>query len=415
MIHVEPGAVRGRLRAPASKSHLQRVVLAASLADGESRISDPGHSADGRACLGVIRALGARVEEDGNLLRIRGGGTPRSRTLHCGESGFCLRAAAAVAALGEQSCTLVGEGSLATRPMDMVLDPLRQLGALCETRGGLAPITVRGPLRGGLARVDGSASSQFLSGLLLALPRALAASELEVTGLRSGQYVRMTLEVVKAFGGVVEELEPGADLRRFRIPGGQSYRPVELAVEGDWSGAAFLLVAGAVAGEVTVDGLDPASAQADRAVLEALAAAGAELRWEGTGLKVRKAELRAFDFDATDCPDLFPPLAALACSARGTSRIRGVARLSHKESDRGAALVSELSAMGAALQVRDGSLEITGGALEGGTVDPHNDHRMAMACAVAALNSRYGVNMEGEACVAKSYPDFFHALDSLRG
>ena len=415
MIHISPGAVHGRLRAPASKSHLQRVLLAASLADGESRILDPGGSADGQACLGVIRALGSRVASEGNLLRITGALEPRSRTLHCGESGFCLRAAAAVAALDGQSYTLAGEGSLATRPMDMVLDPLRQLGALCETRGGFAPITVRGPLRGGLARVDGSASSQFLSGLLLALPRAGADSELEVAGLRSGQYVRMTLEVVAAFGGRVEELEPRADLRRFRIPGGQSYRPVELAVEGDWSGAAFLLVAGAVAGEVTVDGLDPASAQADRAVLEALAAAGADLSWEGTGLRVRRAGLRAFDFDATDCPDLFPPLAALACSARGTSRIRGVARLSHKESDRGAALVSELSAMGASLQVRDGSLEITGGPLAGGEVDPHNDHRMAMACAVAALNSRYGVNMEGEACVAKSYPDFFQALESLRG
>jgi 3-phosphoshikimate 1-carboxyvinyltransferase len=391
------------------------LILAASLAPGESRILDPGHSADGQACLGVIRALGSRVDLDGNLLRIQGVGTPRSRTLHCGESGFCLRAAAAVAALGDQSYTLMGEGSLATRPMDMVLDPLRQLGARCETRGGCAPIAVRGPLRGGLARVDGSASSQFLSGLLLALPRAEADSELEVAGLRSGQYVRMTLDVVAAFGGRVEEREAPAGIRRFRVAGGQSYRAVELTVEGDWSGAAFLLVAAAVAGEVIVDGLDPASAQADRAILAALAAAGADVAWEGGGLRVRRTDLRAFEFDATDCPDLFPPLAALACSARGTSRILGVARLSHKESDRGAALVSELSAMGAAIQVRDGALEVTGGPLAGGDVDPHNDHRMAMACAVASLNSRYGVNMEGEACVAKSYPDFFHALESLRG
>jgi 3-phosphoshikimate 1-carboxyvinyltransferase len=174
-------------------------------------------------------------------------------------------------------------------------------------------------------------------------------------------------------------------------------------------------VAGAVAGEVTVEGLDPASAQADRAVLEALAAAGADLRWEGGALRVAAGALRAFQFDATDCPDLFPPLAALACHARGTTRIAGVARLAHKESDRAAALVSELGAMGARVAVRDGCLEITGGPLEGGTVDPHHDHRMAMACAVAGLGSRYGVKMDGEACVAKSYPEFFKHLESIRG
>jgi 3-phosphoshikimate 1-carboxyvinyltransferase len=412
MIHIEPGPVRGRLRAPASKSHLQRLILAASLADGESRILDPGHSADGQACLGVIRAMGAGVAQEGNLLRISGGAAPRSRILHCGESGFCLRAAAAVAALGDASFTLMGEGSLATRPMAMVLDPLVQLGALCETRGGFAPITVRGPLRGGRARVDGSASSQFLSGLLLALPRAAADSELEVAGLRSRPYVRMTLEVLAAFGAQVQ-VDP--DCQRFRIPGGQRYRPVALTVEGDWSGAAFLLVAAAVAGEVTVDGLNPASAQADRAILEALAAAGAQVQWQGQSLRVARGELRAFEFDATHCPDLFPPLAALACHARGTSRIRGAERLGHKESDRGAALVSELSAMGARLELRDGVMAITGGPLAGGTVDPHNDHRMAMACAVAGLDSRYGVKMEGEACVAKSYPEFFQALESIRG
>jgi len=412
MIHIGPGTVHGRLRAPASKSHLQRLILAASLADGESLIRDPGRSADGQACLGVIRALGATVSQEGNLLRIRGGGPVRSRILHCGESGFCLRASAAVAALGDVSFTLTGEGSLAVRPMAMVLDPLRQLGALCETRGGTAPITVRGPLCGGLARVDGTSSSQFLSGLLLALPRAEADSELAVAGLRSRPYVQMTLDVLAGFGA---EVEADPDFTWFRVRGGQRYRPVDRAVEGDWSGAAFLLVAGAVAGEVTVDGLDPASAQADRAILAALEAAGAQVEWQGPALRVGRGELEAFEFDATDCPDLFPPLAALACHAWGTSRFKGVARLGHKESDRGAALVSELSAMGARLQVRDGCMEITGGPLAGGEVDPHNDHRMAMACAVAGLRSLNGARMEGEACVAKSYPEFFQALESIRG
>jgi 3-phosphoshikimate 1-carboxyvinyltransferase len=412
MIHVPPGPVAGRLQAPASKSHLQRLILAAALADGESVLRHPGQSADGRACLAVARALGADVEAAGDLLRIRGGGPVRERRLACGESGFCLRASAAVASLWDGPFTLVGEGSLATRPVDMVLEPLRQVGVHCATQDGRPPVTVQGPLRGGRAVVDGRASSQFLSGLLLALPRAAGASELEVLGLRSGAYVRMTVQVLAAFGVQVQVDPDGA---WFRMAGGQAYRPVDLVVEGDWSGAAFLLVAGAVAGDVTVAGLDPGSAQPDRAILDALAAAGAGLRWEGGDLRVAQGDLRAFQFDATDCPDLFPPLAALACHARGTSRIAGVARLAHKESDRGAALVSELSALGARLEVRDGALEVAGGPLAGGTIDPHNDHRMAMAGAVAALRSRDGVTMAGEGCVAKSYPEFFQALASLRG
>ena len=296
--------------------------------------------------------------------------------------------------------------------MDMVLEPLRQLGVTCATTGGFPPLTVRGPLRGGRATVDGSGSSQFLSGLLLALPSASGDTELFVEGLRSAPYVRMTLEVLKAFG---VQVEASASLDQLRVRGGQDYAPVDLDVEGDWSGAAFLLVAGAVAGDVRVEGLAPGSAQADRAVLEALALAGADITWEGPLLRARESRLRGFSFDATDCPDLFPPLAVLACHARGQSRLHGVGRLHQKESDRAAALVSELSALGASLAVEGDVLVITGGPLTGGVLDPHHDHRMAMAGAVAALNSRDGVKMEGEACVAKSYPEFFQVLSQLQG
>ena len=411
MIQILPGPVKGRIQAPASKSHLQRVLLAASLSSGRSRILKGGHSEDGQACLGVIQALGAQVTREGDAHLIQGGGPVLTRTLDCGESGFCLRAAAAVAALGD-GFTLAGRGSLTTRPMDMVMEPLRQLGVVCDTTGGFTPLTVRGPLRGGRATVDGSRSSQFLSGLLLALPRAAGDTELAVVDLRSSPYVRMTLEVLKAFGARVEVDDA---LTRFRVAGGQTYEPVDLTVEGDWSGAAFLLVAGVVAGDVVVEGLAPGSAQADKAVLEALALAGADVTWEGAGLRARESDLKGFDFDATDCPDLFPPLAVLACHATGRSRIFGARRLHQKESDRAAALVSELNALGGQVCVDGDVLTITGGPLGGGRLDPHQDHRMAMAGAVAALKSRDGVTMEGEACVAKSYPEFFDVLSQLQG
>ena len=412
MIRVPPGPVAGRLRAPASKSHLQRLLLASCQAPGLSLIREPGRSADGIACLGVIQDLGAQVRDTGAILFVEGGGEPRSGTLDCGESGFCLRAASAVAALEDRPMILTGHGSLLGRPMEMLLEPLRQLGVACATREGFPPIELRGPLRGGSARVDGRASSQFLSGLLLALPRAQGDSFLEVEGLRSTPYIRMTLEVLAAFGARVEA-SPALD--GFAIPGGQTYRPVDLEVEGDWSGAAFLLVAGAVAGDVRVAGLNPGSSQADRAVVEALEAAGATLAWEGGDLRAVQSDLRGFTFDATDCPDLFPPLAALACHARGRTRLKGAGRLKAKESDRASALVAELSALGGTLKVEGDWMEVQGGSLQGGAIDPHNDHRMAMACAVAGLRSREGVTMEGEACVDKSYPEFFRDLASLRG
>ncbi|BDU77182.1 3-phosphoshikimate 1-carboxyvinyltransferase [Mesoterricola sediminis] len=412
MIHTAPGTLSGRLRAPASKSHLQRLLLAASLAEGTCVIRNPGESADGQACLAVIQGLGARVARGADRVEVTGGAGPAAEVLDCGESGFCLRAAAAVAALAPRASTLQARGSLRLRPMDMVLDPLRQLGAACDAAGGLPPVRVRGPLLGGDVTVDGRASSQFLSGLLLALPRAPRDSRVIVEGLRSAPYVRMTLGVLEAFGARVRASE---DLAVLEVPGGQTFRPVDLAVEGDWSGAAFLLVAGAVAGDVAVEGLDPRSAQADRAVVAALEAAGARLAWEDGALRARRSDLAGFTFDATDCPDLFPPLAALACHARGRTRLKGASRLRAKESDRAEALVTELSALGARIAVTGDWMEIDGGPLAGGRVDPRNDHRIAMAGAVAGLVSREGVALDGEHCVDKSYPGFFRDLESLRG
>jgi 3-phosphoshikimate 1-carboxyvinyltransferase len=412
MIHVQPGPVAGRLRAPASKSHLQRLLLAACQAPGRSVLRDSGDSEDGRNCLRVIQGLGARVETTDGAVAVEGGGAPAADRLDCGESGFCLRAAAAVAALSGRATVLEARGSLLKRPMGMVLAPLERLGVRVGSRGGFPPLTLQGPLRGGEAAVDGRQSSQFLSGLLLALPRAPGDSRLHVEGLVSAPYIRMTLDVLEAFGARVEA-SPALD--RFDIPGGQTYRPVDLPVEGDWSGAAFLLVAGAVAGDVAVEGLDPRSRQADRAILDALREAGADVRWEGADLRARRSPLRGFTFDATHCPDLFPPLAALACHASGTTRLRGAGRLQAKESDRAAALVAEFAALGARVRVEGDWMEIQGGPLRGGAIDPHQDHRIAMACAVAALVSEKGATMEGERCVDKSYPRFFRDLETLRG
>jgi 3-phosphoshikimate 1-carboxyvinyltransferase len=411
MRRVLPSRIAGALPAPASKSVTQRAIAAALLADGTTRLTGASRCDDALAAANVATALGARIEASGDTLRIEAPAALRPGRLDCGESGLCLRMFSAIAALAEGESTLLASGSLAGRPMQMVEAPLRALGAGCTTSAGRAPIRVRGPLRGGHAELDGALSSQALTGLLLALPRAPHASTLRVRALRSKPYVRLTLELLAAFG---VEVRADAALTRFDIPGGQRYRPTALRVEGDWSGAAFPLVAGAIAGRVEVRGLSADSAQADRAILDALEAAGARVAWDGDRLRVEQGPLRPFAFDATDCPDLFPPLVALAVHCPGTSRLEGAGRLRHKESDRARALVEELAAVGARVEQRDDALEVHGGPLAGGAASARGDHRIAMALAVAALASRDGVAIEGAQCVAKSYPDFFERLEALR-
>ncbi len=266
-------------------------------------------------------------------------------------------------------------------------------------------------MKGGEATVDASMTSQFLSGLLMALPLCARDSRLAVTHLASAPYVRMTLQLVASFGVLIECDDR---LETFAIRGSQAYTPRAYVVEGDWSGASFPLVAGAIAGSVTVTNLDASSLQADRAILGVLADAGARVETGSGRVSVGAGPLRAFRFDATSCPDLFPPLVALASACEGTSVIHGVERLFHKESDRARALCEEFAKLGIAIGVAGNVMEIRGGAVRGARVDSHNDHRIAMACAVAGLRASGEVAIDGEACVAKSYPAFFSDIARLQ-
>ncbi len=419
MKRISPGKIDGTLDAPPSKSMMIRAVAAALLSDGKTSIIRPSFCGDALAALECARALGAKVKIGDGHVEIKGIGralasgraSAQSRRLDCGESGLCMRMFPPIAALGGGKTLLTAKGTLAYRNAGIMEKPLSQLGAACESKGGLPPVFVQGPMNGGRAEIDGSESSQFLTGLLVALPLCKNDSVLTVKNLKSGPYVEMTLGLLRAFG---VKVRANAALSRFEIPGRQHYSPLRYEVEGDWSGAAFMLVAGAIAGGVSVKGLRADSVQADRAVLGALKAAGAKVKVSKRVVQVCKGPLAAFSFDATGCPDLFPPLAALACHCDGTSRIRGATRLAGKESDRAAALVSELGKMGAAISVKGDVMEICGKRLSGGAVDSHGDHRIAMACAVAALASEKGARISGAACVSKSYPRFFDDLGHLK-
>jgi 3-phosphoshikimate 1-carboxyvinyltransferase len=296
--------------------------------------------------------------------------------------------------------------------MGIMESPLRQLGVECQTRGGFAPVEVKGPLKGGKVLLDGSVSSQFLTGLLFALPVCDGPSEIEVLNLKSAPYVAMTLAVLKQFGVTVA---PEKSFERFIIKGNQRYKASSYQVEGDWSGAAFLLIAGAIRGKVTIQNLQTDSLQADKRILEVLDSVKAKVSITEGAVSVEKNELRAFDFDATDCPDLIPPLVALACHCTGRSMLYGMDRLKYKESDRASVLLSEFAKIGASIVISGNQMEIEGKSLKGGHVDTHNDHRIAMAGAIAGLNSKDGVIISGWKCVAKSYPDFFRDLEALKG
>jgi 3-phosphoshikimate 1-carboxyvinyltransferase len=414
---VTAGAVEGVVVPPSSKSYAQRAIAAGLLARGTSMLSNVEMCDDTTAALRVVQHLGARVEQvDAAKYIIHGGLNPTSATLDIGESGLSTRLFTPIAALCPQPITITGHGSILARPMDMMTEPLRKLGVRVKDKQGRLPITVRGPMRGGEVSIDGSTSSQFLTGLLMALPLAAADTTIYVEGLRSLPYIDMTIDVMDKFGIDIDH----RDYEEFYVPGNQVYTPAEFEMEGDWSAASCLLVAGAVAGSVTVRNLKEVSLQADVAIIEALSRAGARIESAEGSVTVCRRELQAFEFDATDCPDLFPALAALAANCEGTSIIKGTDRLVHKESNRAETLRSEYGKLGIEVDIEeDNVMKITGGRIGGecsgaAIVKSHGDHRIAMSLAVAALNSAVPVVIKDAECVSKSYYDFWEDFNNIR-
>lgn len=415
VVTVEPSSLKGEIWAAASKSSMQRACAAALAAGGTTFIQNPGNSNDDQAALGVIEALGASVEKNGNQLVIQSSGIhARSNSVHCGESGLGIRMFTPLVALNNEAITITGEGSLVTRPMDFFDEVLPQLGVGVESKEGKLPLVVKGPLQPKNITIDGSLSSQFLTGILLAYAAAGAEEvAVTVTNLKSKPYVDLTLAVMNAFGLEVPE---NRDYKSFHFTGKKPNHSAQrtYTVEGDWSGAAFLLVAGAVAGEILVKGLDVFSTQADKAILQALISCGAGISIESDQIIVRPVPMKAFQFDATDCPDLFPPLVALAAYCQGTTVIEGVERLTHKESNRALTLQEEFGKMGLKIELQGDLMLIYGGTgLTGANVYSHHDHRIAMACAVAALKATGATSIEKAEAINKSYPSFYEHIRSL--
>ena len=426
---VYPNTLRGEQVAPASKSSMQRACAAALLHRGTTRILNPGHSNDDLAAIDVIQKLGAIVKtEDASKEKINStsiivhsnGVQPIGDTMNCGESGLGIRMFTPIAALSDQSITLEGIGSLLNRPMHFFDTIFPKLGIEIQSQAGYLPIQIKGPLKPANIEVDGSLSSQFLTGLLM----AFAATEntnavIEVQGLKSKPYIDLTLSVLNTFGWKVQH----QDYKRFEF---LAHPPladhIDYTVEGDWSGAAFLLVAGAIAGPITVKGLQLDSTQADKAVMQALKDTGASIDINENAIQIGPAKdkagvvgsLKAFEFDATHCPDLFPPLVALAAVCNGVTILHGVSRLAHKESDRGLTLQKEFAKLGIRIELNQDRMMVYGGTgIKGAEVFSQHDHRIAMACGVAALCADGPITITDAEAVNKSYTDFFKHLQHL--
>lgn len=417
---IQPSAVGGIVQAPASKSSMQRACAAALVQGGTTILTNPGNSNDDLAALDVIQKLGATVTalEDGRLQISSKGVRPTSDTLQCGESGLGVRMFTPIAALSGQPLEITGTGSLLSRPMNFFDEILPLLGVSLRSNQGKLPFHLKGPLRPADISIDGSLSSQFLTGLLMAYAGAGASGvTITVNNLKSKPYIDLTLQVMKAFGMHVPE---NRGYKAFYFPAPQavpdSNGSRSYAVEGDWSGAAFLLVAGAIAGAVDVRGILNTSAQADKKIVDALLDAGAGVTVSDDRVQVKRGRLEAFTFDATDCPDLFPPLVALAAHCQGITRIRGLRRLKHKESDRGATLREEFDKLSTRIDLNDDEMLVYGNGgvfVKNHILNSHHDHRIAMACAVACLRADFGTEIRNAEAVNKSYPDFFRHLEGI--
>ena len=408
---VPRGRISGVATPPCSKSYAQRALAAALLAEGESVLRNLDFCDDTLSAIRVIETLGAKVERlDERTVKVMGGLNPQSDLLNMGESGLATRMFTPIASLCNKPITVQGEGTLLYRPMHMMIEPLRKLGVDVRDGGGRLPVEVCGPISGGEIEVDGSVSSQFLTGLLMALPLAAEDTTIAVENAVSTPYLDMTIDLASKFGVNIQH----NDYKEFYVEGGQKYEATDLAIEGDWSAAAMLLVAGAVAGEITLTNISLLSKQADVAICDALVRAGALVTSEPDRITVEHRDLVGFEFDATQCPDLFPALAALAAAAEGESVIYGTHRLEHKESNRAETIASEYGKLGIKVELEGDMMRITGGEIHAAEVESHHDHRIAMSMAVSALRSDGEVLIHDSECVAKSFPDFFAVLESLR-
>ncbi|MCY4729198.1 3-phosphoshikimate 1-carboxyvinyltransferase [Natronomonas gomsonensis] len=428
-VRISPSRVRGSARAPPSKSYTHRAILAAGYGGG-ALVKNPLFSADTKATARAVEAYGGsteRVDDDLEVVGFEGAPETPGNVVDCANSGTTMRLTAAAGALLEDLAVLTGDASLRSRPQGPLLDALGDLGARAEStrRNGQAPLVVGDGIDSDAVSIRGDVSSQYITGLLMAGAVTEGGLEIDLTtDLKSAPYVDITLEVLADFG-IDAEVIGGDDsevrasgAEGFRVPGGQSYEPTdgEYHVPGDFSSMSYLLAAGALAadGELLVEGAYP-SAQGDSAIVSILERMGADIEWDRANgaISVAESELEGIEVGVADTPDLLPTIAVLGAAAEGATRITDCEHVRLKETDRVAAMATELTKMGVDVEEYEDELVVHGGGLEGATVEGYEDHRIVMSLAVAALVADGETTIEGAEHVDVSFPEFFEVLYDL--
>jgi 3-phosphoshikimate 1-carboxyvinyltransferase len=406
--------ISGNVTIPASKSYGQRTYAAAMLVNGNTHINDFGVSDDENAALEIVKQAGAKVTSisETEICISSTGVIQEDLSINYGESGLSARMFTPLLAVGNKSVVMNAKGTLLSRPMNFFDAILTDLKVDFNSDNGYLPFEMKGPLVPKDCVIDGSMSSQFITGLIYAYAASPATTkvQIKIENPTSIPYILLTLEVLSKFG--VDVLFENETLY---FDGPYLFNAANVSVEGDWSSASFLLVAGAISGSITVNNLNVNSQQADKKILDAIKDFGAEVSEDNSSITITKKDNKSFSFDATHCPDLFPPLAVLAMFSNGVSTINGVKRLINKESNRSIAIQEELGKMGALIVVEGDEMFIKG--IENSTstvVHSHGDHRIAMACAIAALNANGPVTIEDSQAINKSYPKFFEHLHQIQ-
>jgi 3-phosphoshikimate 1-carboxyvinyltransferase len=414
-VKITPGKLNGEVFIPSSKSICHRALISAGLSKGISNVDNITRSQDINATTNILKALGIEINYNGTCATVNGTGSIKllNTELDCHESGSTLRFFIPVVLTSSNKATFIGRGKLVERPLDPYYEIFKNQNIEYSNDNGKLPLTINGSLKPGNYYLKGNVSSQFISGLLFALPMLNGDSHIILTSeLESRPYVDLTIDVLKKFSIKVETISDD----EYFIRGNQNFKNIDYTVEGDFSQAAFWLVAGALNGSIACKGININSIQGDRVIIDLLKAMGGKITLIDNEIFVEASETHAIDIDASQCPDLVPILAVLAALSKGTTKIFNAARVRLKECDRLEAITKELRKIGAnIIELPEGLLIEGKEMLDGGVVNSWNDHRIVMALAVAALRCKNPVIINDSNAINKSYPDFFNDFVELGG
>jgi len=411
-IKIKKSDISGKIKIPSSKSYTHRSLICASLAKGKTKIIFPLSCEDTNTTSEILKQMGIEIKRKNDYWLVYGQEFKKPKNeLFCKGSGTTIRFMTSICSTINQEYKLTGNESLLKRPIKPLVDSLNDLGVKCSCNGNFPPVSTKGKIKGGFTKIRGDISSQFISSLLLASPLSEKNIVIEVDKLESIPYVEMTIDTQKKFGIEVKNKK----MKKFEIEP-QIYKKTNYKIEGDWSSASFFIAAGILAGKIEIENLNMKSLQADKKIMDVIEKMGGDFTIKKNSILVEKSKLSSINFDVSNCPDIFPVICILCSAAEGTSSITGIKRLEFKETNRINNMVEGLKKTGIQIMKKNDDLMIKGcSKFKLASIDPKNDHRVAMAFGVLGLIVKNGLEIKDSQCVNKSFSDFWKSIKNLGG